>query len=134
MTKAHHLIRYFVVRELPRIGKPTPPELIFDCRGPMSTTRRFRLSRLITCLYAGFVEVFFPLHRQELFFVGVAGFAAGHHVTPGAFATARNRDDVIHGHRFGRGCPPAVVTFTSCHPAFPPLGLPKLPGPPAFSL
>jgi hypothetical protein len=41
MTKAHHLIRYFVVRELPRIGKPTPPELIFDCRGPMSTTRRF---------------------------------------------------------------------------------------------
>ena len=30
MTKAHHLIRYFVVRELPRIGKPIPPELISD--------------------------------------------------------------------------------------------------------
>ncbi|MEJ2220800.1 MAG: hypothetical protein P8X80_08295, partial [Desulfobacterales bacterium] len=30
MTKAHHLIRYFVVRELPRLGKPIPPELISD--------------------------------------------------------------------------------------------------------
>ena len=30
MTKAHHLIRYFVVRELPRIGKPIPPELISE--------------------------------------------------------------------------------------------------------
>ena len=30
MTKAHHLIRYFVVRELPRIGKPVPAELISD--------------------------------------------------------------------------------------------------------
>ena len=28
MTKAHHLIRYFVVQELPRLGKPIPPELI----------------------------------------------------------------------------------------------------------
>ena len=30
MTKAHHLIRYFVVMELPRTGKPIPPELISD--------------------------------------------------------------------------------------------------------
>ena len=30
MTKAHHLIRYFVVRELPRLAKPIPPELISD--------------------------------------------------------------------------------------------------------
>ena len=30
MTKAHHLIRYFVVRELPRLGKPITPELISD--------------------------------------------------------------------------------------------------------
>ena len=28
MTKNHHLIRNFVVRELPRIGKPIPPALI----------------------------------------------------------------------------------------------------------
>jgi hypothetical protein len=28
MTKTHHLIRNFVVRELPRIGKPLSPELI----------------------------------------------------------------------------------------------------------
>ncbi len=28
MTKAHHLIRYFVVRELPRFGMPLSPELI----------------------------------------------------------------------------------------------------------
>ena len=28
MTKAHHLIRNFVVRELPKIGKPLSPELI----------------------------------------------------------------------------------------------------------
>jgi len=30
MTKAHHQIRFFVVRELPRIGKPIPAELISD--------------------------------------------------------------------------------------------------------
>ena len=28
MTRQHHLVRYFVVRNLPRIGKPIPPELI----------------------------------------------------------------------------------------------------------
>jgi len=28
MTQQHHLIRYFVVRTLPRIGEPIPPELI----------------------------------------------------------------------------------------------------------
>jgi hypothetical protein len=30
MTNAHHLIRYFAVRELPRIGKPIPSELISE--------------------------------------------------------------------------------------------------------
>jgi hypothetical protein len=30
MTEEHHLIRYFLVRELPRIGKPIPPELISE--------------------------------------------------------------------------------------------------------
>ena len=30
MTKAHHLIRYFVVKELPRTGKPIPPERISE--------------------------------------------------------------------------------------------------------
>ena len=30
MTKAHYLIRYFVVQELPRLGKPIPPELISE--------------------------------------------------------------------------------------------------------
>jgi hypothetical protein len=28
MTRQHHLVRYFVVRNLPRIGQPIPPELI----------------------------------------------------------------------------------------------------------
>ena len=28
MTTNHHQIRYFVVRELPRIGKPIPPDFI----------------------------------------------------------------------------------------------------------
>jgi hypothetical protein len=28
MTRQHHLVRYFVVRELPRIGKPLSPEVI----------------------------------------------------------------------------------------------------------
>ena len=28
MTRQHHLIRYFVVRNLPRIGRPITPELI----------------------------------------------------------------------------------------------------------
>jgi hypothetical protein len=30
MTRQHHLVRYFVVRSLPRIGKPIPPELIAE--------------------------------------------------------------------------------------------------------
>ena len=30
MTKDHHLIRYFVVRELPRLAKPIPPEHIAE--------------------------------------------------------------------------------------------------------
>ena len=30
MTEEHHMIRYFVVRELPHIGKPIPPELISE--------------------------------------------------------------------------------------------------------
>ena len=30
MTEEHHLIRYFVVKELPHIGKPIPPELISE--------------------------------------------------------------------------------------------------------
>jgi hypothetical protein len=28
MTRQHHLVRYFVVRHLPRFGKPIPPEYI----------------------------------------------------------------------------------------------------------
>ena len=28
MTPAHHRLRYFVVRELPRLGAPLPPELL----------------------------------------------------------------------------------------------------------
>jgi hypothetical protein len=30
MSEEHHLVRYFVVRELPRIGKPLPPEFISE--------------------------------------------------------------------------------------------------------
>jgi hypothetical protein len=30
MTNVHHLIRNFVVRELPRVGKPLSPELISE--------------------------------------------------------------------------------------------------------
>ena len=28
MSEAHHQVRYFVVRELPRLGQPIPPDLI----------------------------------------------------------------------------------------------------------
>jgi len=39
MTNAHHLIRNFVVRELPRIGKPLSPELISaELNQPLSKT------------------------------------------------------------------------------------------------
>jgi hypothetical protein len=30
MTQQHHLVRYFVVRSLPRIGRPIPPEMIAE--------------------------------------------------------------------------------------------------------
>jgi len=39
MTEEHHLIRYFVVRELPLIGKPIPAKLISDeLKMPLSMT------------------------------------------------------------------------------------------------
>ncbi len=39
MSKDHHLIRYFVVRELPRLAKPIPPEHIAEkCGLPFSET------------------------------------------------------------------------------------------------
>lgn len=28
MTRQHHLVRYFVVRRLPRIARPIPPEMV----------------------------------------------------------------------------------------------------------
>ena len=77
-------------------------------------------------------EIIFPLHRQELFFHIVARFTARNHVSPGAFAAAGNRNDVIHGQLFGRRRAPAVITFTLCHLAFPPLGFPEFPGLAAF--
>jgi hypothetical protein len=41
MTEEHHLIRYFVVRELPHIGKPIPPELISEeLKMPLSMTTK----------------------------------------------------------------------------------------------
>ena len=41
MTEEHHLIRHFVVRELPEIGKPIPPELISDkLKLPLSRTAK----------------------------------------------------------------------------------------------
>ncbi len=30
MTRQHHLVRYFVVRHLPRMGGPIPPEMIAE--------------------------------------------------------------------------------------------------------
>ena len=30
MTRQHHLVRYFVVRSLPRIGRPIPAEMIAE--------------------------------------------------------------------------------------------------------
>jgi len=43
MTDDHHLIRYFVVKELPHFGKPIPPELI-------SKELKMSLSRITTIL------------------------------------------------------------------------------------
>lgn len=42
MTKDHHLIRNFVVRELPRIGKPLSPELISE-ELKMSTSKTIEI-------------------------------------------------------------------------------------------
>ncbi|MGD8991682.1 MAG: hypothetical protein PVI00_09560 [Desulfobacterales bacterium] len=40
MTADHHRVRYFVVKELPRIGAPIPPELIAEKLDlPVSETR-----------------------------------------------------------------------------------------------
>jgi len=74
------------------------------------------------------LEVRVPLHGQELFFGVVAAFAAGDHIAAGAFAAARNRNDVIHGQLSGGCRASAVMAFTFGHPALPPLGLPQIPG------
>jgi len=39
MSEEHHLVRYFVVRELPRTGEPMPPEFISQkLRLPLART------------------------------------------------------------------------------------------------
>jgi len=40
MTEAHHQVRYFVVSELPRVGKPLEPEFIAESlKLPLKQTR-----------------------------------------------------------------------------------------------
>lgn len=57
MSRQHHLVRYFVVRNLPRIGQPIPPEMIAAKLG-------LTLSRVIAILTELEQRLFF-LVRDE---------------------------------------------------------------------
>ena len=74
-------------------------------------------------------KVLFPFHGQQLFFIVVAFFAAGHHVASGAFTAAGYGHDVIHGQVLGSKRPAAIITGPFCQPAFPPLGFTQGSGP-----
>ena len=57
MTRQHHLVRYFVVRSLPRIGSPIPPDLIAaKLRMPLRT---------VNAILAELEERLFFLVRDE---------------------------------------------------------------------
>ena len=58
MSENHHLIRYFVVRELPRIGKPIPPALISHKLG-------MSLSQTISILNDLEKNLFFLVRNDE---------------------------------------------------------------------
>jgi len=58
MTNAHHLIRNFVVRELPRNGKPLSPELI-------SAELNLSLSKTIEILDELEKNLFFLVRNQQ---------------------------------------------------------------------
>lgn len=73
-------------------------------------------------------EVFIPFHRQQMFFLVVAVFAAGDQVALGALAAAGDRNDVIHGKFLGRCPAAAIVTNPLGQAAFPPLGIPQISG------
>jgi hypothetical protein len=58
MTKSHHLIRNFVVRELPKIGKPLSPRLI-------SEELNLLLSKTIEILNELEKNLFFLVRNQQ---------------------------------------------------------------------
>lgn len=78
------------------------------------------------------LKVFFPFDRQEMFFLVVAVFACGDHITLDRFAAANERHDMIHGQFSGWDCCVAVVTATSCKLLFPPGALAQIAGLLAF--
>lgn len=57
MTRQHHLVRYFVVRELPRVGRPIEPEII-------ASRLRLPLPR-VNAILAELEERLFFLVRNE---------------------------------------------------------------------
>jgi hypothetical protein len=73
------------------------------------------------------LEVLFPFHGKHLFFGVVAFFAAGRHVSLGAFTPSGYGYNVIHCQIFGRAWSAAVITNSFCQAALPPLGFPEFP-------
>ena len=72
-------------------------------------------------------QILLPFHGQQLFFSRVALLTARCHVAPGAFTTPGYRDNVIHRQLLRRRWPAAIVTYTFCQAALPPLGISKFP-------
>jgi hypothetical protein len=58
MTRQHHLVRYFVVRTLPRIGRPIPPEMI-------AAKLKISLRRVNTILAELEEKLFFLVRDRE---------------------------------------------------------------------
>lgn len=58
MSKTHHLVRYFVVRELPRLGQPMPPEFIAEAL-------ELSLAQTVTILDELEQHLFFLVRNEE---------------------------------------------------------------------
>jgi hypothetical protein len=93
-------------------------------------TQGHRKKKCLFSMPSGFepVQIPIPFPWQKLFFLGVAGFAAGHQIEFFRPPPPGQRNDVIHGQFRRSNGSTAIMTDTGGPFAFPPLGVPQFSG------
>jgi hypothetical protein len=73
-------------------------------------------------------QICLPFHGKQMFLFGITRFAAGDHIPLGASTPQDQGHHMIHCEFPWRSGPAAIVAYTFCQFALPPLGLPEIPG------